>query len=476
MRIGKKIVLTIIPVYIFALAANLFLIFYSFEIVEADSILDHDLLARELYQHIMIEFWPLVIFALFFIIIVSIMGRYLTARPVDALTRQVKIAGAVGGYKEITEPRLLERKDEFGALARAYNETNNKLKESEAKYSTLIEHSNDGITVLQDGKFVFLNPQIAKIIGGEIEDYLGTKFIELIALADRKMVSERYLSRLKGKNVESRYEFKIVNSDQRLVPVEVNASLIKYNGKPAVMAVVRDMTKAKELEKLKSEFVSVTSHQLRTPLTGIKWFMELLLTGQGGRLTKKQLDYLNQINESNERMIRLVDDLLNVSRMESSGKFKVTSKLEDVVKIFHNVIAAQKVTADKKRIEIVHAQPCIDSFKASVDAGKLSLVLQNILDNAIKFSPQGSTITIDFGIEGKNLIFSVADQGVGIPKDQQYRVFERFFRAENVLHTQPGTGLGLYIAKFLVEKHGGKIWFESEENKGTKFYISIPGK
>ena len=349
-----------------------------------------------------------------------------------------------------------------------------KLKESEEKYSNLVEKSNDGIVLIQDGKVTFLNQNMSKMMGFSVKEGLDRNFLDFVAPEDRKMVYEKYVARLQGKKVETRYEFNLVDKNKNKLPIEANVSLINFSGQIGIMAVVRDMTKSKENEKIKSEFVSVTSHQMRTPLTGIKWFTELLLTKKAGVLSDKQTDYLQQVQISNERMIKLVDDLLSVSRMESTEKFKVSTKPEDVVKIFHQVIDGEKVISDKKNIKIIHEGKCLESFVVNIDREKFFLVLQNILDNAIKYSSNNSTIFVRCRPEKTNLIFSITDCGIGIPKKQQHRMFERFFRADNVISTQPGTGLGLYIAKYIVEKHNGKIWFESEENKGTTFYVSLP--
>jgi len=381
----------------------------------------------------------------------------------------------------IDSARTMKLLGEKCILSIAYDITERKkmelsLKESEEKYSNLVEKSNDGIVLIQNGKITFLNQNMSKMMGFSVKEGLDQNFLDFVAPEDRKLVYEKYVARLQGKKVETRYEFNLIDKNKNKLPIEANVSLVNFGEQVGIMAVIRDMTKAKENEKIKSEFVSVTSHQMRTPLTGIKWFTELLLTKKAGTLSDKQIDYLQQVQISNERMIKLVDDLLSVSRMESTEKFKVSIKPEDVIKIFHQVIDGEKVISDKKNIKIIHEGKCLESFVANVDREKFYLVLQNILDNAVKYSPNNSTVSVRCRPEKTNLIFSITDCGIGIPKKQQHRMFERFFRADNVISTQPGTGLGLYIAKYIVEKHNGKIWFESEEGKGTTFYVSLPIK
>lgn len=355
-------------------------------------------------------------------------------------------------------------------------EAEEKLKESEEKYSSLVEESNDAIILIQKDKLVFLNQKMSELVGYSVEECLDKDFLYFVAPEDHKIVLKRRADRAKGKKVEPRYEFNLVDRLGRYIPVEVNVTVINFQGQSSRLAIIRDMTKAKENEKMKSEFVSVTSHQMRTPLTGIKWFTELLLADKAGVLSEKQKDYMQQVQISNERMIKLVDDLLNVSRIESGEKFKIVQKKEDIVKIFKQIIQAQKIIAEKKKIKIVITGNLENNLKVSVDKDKISLALQNLLDNAIKYSPDNSVININYRQNKNDVVFSVADHGVGIPKKQQHLIFERFFRADNVLTTQSGTGLGLYIAKYIVEQHGGKIWFESEEDNGSTFFVSLPIK
>jgi signal transduction histidine kinase len=214
---------------------------------------------------------------------------------------------------------------------------------------------------------------------------------------------------------------------------------------------------------------------LRTPLTGIKWFSELLLKGKLPATTK---DYVNQIIVSTERMVRLVDDLLNVSRIETGRKFDIILKHVDIVPVVKSVIQEQLPGAIEKKLELNCAANAPKELILSIDELKMRQVFQNLVNNAIKYSRENTTIEVGCDQTKKDEVtFYVRDHGVGIPQKQQVQVFNKFFRAENVmtLHTD-GTGLGLYIAKAIVEAHHGKIWFESEENKGTTFFFTLPTK
>ncbi|MCL5435815.1 MAG: HAMP domain-containing histidine kinase [Patescibacteria group bacterium] len=227
-------------------------------------------------------------------------------------------------------------------------------------------------------------------------------------------------------------------------------------------------------EKLKTDFVTLSSHQLRTPLSAIKWFIEILLTQRAGKLNKKQIDYIKEIQRSNERAIALVNDLLQVSRVQE-GKLHLDTAEADLAQLVEEAVDAHRSLMTNNNIsfhlEIINGPlPII-----VVDRVKIRRVISNLLNNAVKYTPRGGSVRVVVKKEPRELVCSFSDTGVGIPVDEQEQLFQRFFRGSNVSKIQPdGTGLGLYIAKSLVEAHKGKIWFESEEGKGTTFYLSLP--
>jgi signal transduction histidine kinase len=227
-------------------------------------------------------------------------------------------------------------------------------------------------------------------------------------------------------------------------------------------------------EQLKTDFVTLSSHQLRTPLSAIKWFTEILLQQKAGKLNKKQVDYLDEIHRSNERAIALVNDLLQVSRVEA-GKLHLDLAKADLSSLLEEVIGANQLSLESNQLtyhfEIIRGP----LPQVKIDKTKIKRVFQNLFSNAIKYSPRGGHIEIKLKRTENDVIFSVADLGLGIPIEQQERLFQKFFRGSNAAKIEPdGTGLGLFIAKSLIEAHKGKIWFESTEGKGTTFYFSIP--
>lgn len=231
-----------------------------------------------------------------------------------------------------------------------------------------------------------------------------------------------------------------------------------------------DHERLKEVDRMKSEFVSVASHQLRTPLTGIKWFCQLLLGGKAGALLPDQQDFISQVNTSNDRMIALVEDLLNVSRIETGKKFEIIKTSLDVSALVRSVIDEHLPLSLKRTQTITYTPP--SSFPMmQVDEQKIRQVLGNLISNALKYSPVGSVVEVSLTMDKKQrAVVAVTDHGIGIPLAQQKRIFEKFFRAENAVSSETdGTGLGLYIAKSICEAHGGGLSFVSTKGKGTTF-------
>ncbi|OGJ00106.1 hypothetical protein A3I90_01160 [Candidatus Nomurabacteria bacterium RIFCSPLOWO2_02_FULL_41_9] len=229
-----------------------------------------------------------------------------------------------------------------------------------------------------------------------------------------------------------------------------------------------------KFDEVKSNFISVVAHQLRTPLSGVKWTLSMLLSGDLGPLSNEQRTFLMKSFESNTRMITLVNDMLVADHIQS-GKVHYNFKHLDMVDLIDNVLFEINPQAFKKNIGISYKSHFKDLPKVYSDPETMRAVVQNLLENAIKYTIDGGKIEIDIKRDAGYLQVSIADNGIGIPKDQQKNVFEKFFRASNAIKRETdGSGLGLFISKTIVEKNNGKIWFESEEGKGTTFYFTIP--
>lgn len=244
-------------------------------------------------------------------------------------------------------------------------------------------------------------------------------------------------------------------------------------GKHKGLVTLADITKQKEIDRVKTEFVSLASHQLRTPISSLKWYAELLDSEKSGKLTKKQKDYLGKLERAIERMGTIVDDFLNVSRLEL-GTLEADLKPVDLAKLIDDILEEQAGQIDEKRLVI---QKNYDERVTNVitDRHLLYMVLENIISNAVKYTHETGTIRVSYEGAGKQLIISVKDTGYGIPKDEQEKLFTKLFRASNVREQVPnGTGLGLYIAELTLKVLKGSITFTSELGKGTVFTVVLP--
>lgn len=240
-----------------------------------------------------------------------------------------------------------------------------------------------------------------------------------------------------------------------------------------------DLTKQNErfeqLNRDKSEFVSTVSHQLRTPLSAIKWTLDTLLnSNESGTLTNEQRALLMKAFEYNERIINLIRDMLGIDRIES-GALGFSFIEIDVVDLVNNIIDEVDAESKRRNIRLIVNKDA-NLPKISVDPQKMRAVFQNLIENSLKYTRSGGSITIDFHVADTNRMnITVSDTGIGIPKDQQANIFNRFFRAENAKALDPeGSGLGLFIVKTIIARHGGEMSFESEEGKGTIFHIALP--
>lgn len=230
--------------------------------------------------------------------------------------------------------------------------------------------------------------------------------------------------------------------------------------------------------RMKTEFVSIASHQLRTPLSIIKWYVEFLTKKEKqANLTEEQIGYLKIISDSNQRMIRLVNDLLDISRIET-GRIQIHPEKINLVELTTNIINENQPLADKAHIQI-HLKSDADIPLLFVDPKRIGMVIENLLTNAIKYisREEGGLISVEISDQDHKILFSIADNGVGIPDKDKKKIFKKFFRAGNTMKLQTsGTGLGLFIAKAVVESHRGNIWFVSKEGEGTTFYFTLPVK
>lgn len=302
----------------------------------------------------------------------------------------------------------------------------------------------------------------------------------LIHPDDRHMMADYLANEVLGKRQRFDKEYRIIRQkDRKTCWVHGFGDLeIGKNGKPLRMiGVIMDITEQKKVEQAKMELVSMASHQLRTPPTGIKWFSTMLLEEDAGKLNPKQKSYLKEILYNNQRMIDLVHSLLNVSRIELGTLF-VNTKLQriQIPMAIDDVLAELSSQIQEKQLIVLkHYGKKLPPVQA--DLGFLRIILHNLIHNATLYTMDGNPITMGAKRRGSEILITIADRGLGIPKTQQARLFSKFFRAKNAIEGKiAGSGLGLYIAKTLAVAMGGKLTFKSALGKGSTFFLTVPIK
>jgi len=239
--------------------------------------------------------------------------------------------------------------------------------------------------------------------------------------------------------------------------------------------ITRSFERLAEASRMKSEFVSIVSHQLRSPLSNLRWAIELLMSGRLGRIEDKQTEYFRILKENISRMGELISDLLTVSRIDTATLplRKQGFSLEDLIK---KLVSEFDLFAKASNV-VIKFEPPKNLPKVFGDPSQVTLVVENLIDNAIRYVKEKGVVEIGLGIRRNNVYCEVKDSGVGIPKEDQRYIFQKFFRSENILRYQTqGSGLGLFIAKSIINKSGGKMGFKSEENKGSTFWFTLPIK
>ena len=229
-----------------------------------------------------------------------------------------------------------------------------------------------------------------------------------------------------------------------------------------------------KIDEVKDEFLSIASHQLRTPLTSVKGYISLVLDGDAGPVNAQQKHLLNEAFASSQRMVSLIEDFLNMSRLQT-GRFALDPRPSDIVAMISDEVNVLRSTAESRELKLTFEKTGRLPKRVQIDESKLRQVVMNFIDNAIYYSHEGGTIDVRLGRKAGKLVFTVEDSGIGVPKSAQARLFSKFYRASNARRQRPdGTGVGLYLAKKVVSEHGGDIIFSSREGKGSIFGFSLP--
>lgn len=435
----------------------------------------------------------------------------------------------VAGEKDLRIPE--SRKDELGMLAREFNSMVDKLQKSnedleikvaektrqlqdevlekelknkileDAKKSTLnlledisLERAKADALVNELNKFqltvdnsyehiIFTDPQgiviyankaAEKITGYSRGEMIGQKPSLWGNQMSRKFYKEMwntikaerrtFIGEMKNKRKNGQFYM----AESNIFPIIGKDGEIKF-----FVGIERDVTEERKLDEARVNFIAIASHQLRTPITSIKWIAELLLSGDLGILNKEQADLVGDLSVSARRMIQLVNSLLNIARIESED-LNVNSEAVNLRKVYDSIVREFEVSAKSKKLKFTFINETgMSDFKS--DYNLFYEILKNLLSNSIKYTLEGGSIETRLSVKGDSIICAVKDTGIGIPKNQQDQIFSKLFRADNAVKVSTdGTGLGMYIIKNLADLLGGKVWFESEENKGTTVYVSLP--
>jgi len=370
------------------------------------------------------------------------------------------ILGYQGIIRDITKRKLAEEA----------------LRESEKKYSTLVENSLTGIYIDQDEKIVFANNRFAEIYRYPKGKLIGIETWRLVHPDDRSMTKQMRARRLSGEDAQSEYEARGLTKDGETIWITRRNARIEYKGRPAILGNVVDITEQKraeaELRKTNEElknFVSVVSHDLKTPVIAIHGFASRLLKHYQEKLGDKGSRQLEQIMAGARRMELLVSDLLTLSRI---GRIVPTFEHVASSEIVRNVISGIQNRIKEKGIEVVVADNLPTIY---CDGERIYQVFENLLVNATKFTADIKKPKIEIGYKdgGDPHLFYVRDNGIGIDPEHHLRIFEMFHRLK-LKEDEEGTGLGLAIVDRIIKNHGGKVWVESEKDKGATFYFTVP--
>ncbi len=339
------------------------------------------------------------------------------------------------------------------------------LRQSEKHKSAILNSASDGIiTITEKGSIVSFNLQTEKMFGYTGEELKNKNMNDLIpGVTERAEIIANKLP----------VEFLGVDKEHNNFPAELAVSGMRMNKKNIYVIIVRDITERKKVEKLKNEFVSVVSHELRTPLTSIRGSLGLILGGVVGGFSEKAKNLLNIANNNCERLLHLINDILDIEKMES-GKMNFNMESVDIAKMVKESITANQMYGEKFGVKITLVES-VSGIVVKADYDRLLQVMANLISNAVKFSRQGDTVNISIKVLNQKVRVSVTDYGSGIPDKFKSSIFQKFSQADTTTtRGKGGTGLGLNITRAIIEKFGGMIDFSSQENKQTVFYFDLP--
>lgn len=413
--------------------------------------------------------------ALLVIVFSLIFAFYLTKqilRPIKELEKGIKKV-ADRNFQQQVE---VASEDEIGVLADEFNEMIAKLQEYEKlnvkkllmekeKSEAVVNNLSSPLIVTdQDHKIVLIN-ETAKKLFSINKDVIDTHFLEVIQ-------AEEIFEYIKNPEAKEKKTFKLKKDDkERHYRISTRRVIDEDEEYQFTVTLLEDITRLKEIDSMKSEFVSTVSHEFRTPLTSMNMGLNMVINEDTGELNEEQRELLEAAYEDVERLTELVSDLLDLSKIES-GRIEMEFDKVDINDIIEKTLNPFYKQAEEKGIALKFKQS-EDNVFAYADPSKISWVISNLVGNALRYADEGK-IEVDAEIKGRRVLVSVADNGPGIPREYQSKIFDKFVRAGNDKDEKSGTGLGLAISKEIITAHNGRIWVDSEEGEGSTFSFYIP--
>jgi PAS domain S-box-containing protein len=373
------------------------------------------------------------------------------------------------GEKEAIEKLNTELKSEIRQRARIEEG----LRQSEARIRAVVDNVLDGIITINElGILASVNPATERIFDYRSDELVGQHFKVLMPEAEREEYDDYIKRHLGERMIGFGLEIGGQRKDGSVFPMELGISEMRHDEGRLFIGIVRDITERKKVERLKSQFISVVSHELRTPLTSVLGSLGLLREGIAGELSERGKSLLSIAHNNIDRLVRLIGDILEVEDIQS-GKMRLDKRAIDLAALVHNTVATNRSYAAERAVDL-HLDVCVSSLPVHADYARVVQALNHLLSNAIKFSPPNSVVDVALTRCDRGVRVSVADQGPGIPGDFQPRLFQIFAKADEDDARRGGAGLGLSIAKAIVEKHGGVIGFEAGRDRGARFYFELP--
>lgn len=366
-------------------------------------------------------------------------------------------------------------------VAGASQQSRRELQVERTRADAIVESIGEGVVALdKENRVTFVNKAAEDLLGWWQHDLEGKRFIDVVKIQDESGndIETSNWPLVPGSDDKYSTVLKYYKKDGQSSILMASAVPIKDDDKRVgSVATLRDITEERAIDRAKSEFMTVASHQLRTPISAISWFAEMLLNGDAGKLSKEQKQDISQIYQSNLRMARLVGDMLIVSQLELKS-LPIEPEVVNLKTLLENTVKEQLAGISEERQPIIKHHFDSSVTKVKIDPGITKIILHNLINNAVKYTPKGGSISVEVvggGAPGEKLTMIISDSGYGIPKPAQEKIFTKFFRAQNIRDKDTdGTGLGLFIVKALLDYIGGDVSFTSEENQGTIFVVHLP--